>query len=528
MPLPIGLVYDPANHVVLDPDAGVSQAVRHLFATFARTGSARAVVQTFAAEGLRFPLRVRKGPHKGELAWGDLRHWRVLSVLHNPRYAGAFFYGRHRWGPGPNGKGTMLSVPRGQWIALIPDAHPGYITWETFEANQRQLLNSAQARGAQRKAGPAREGPALLQGLAVCGRCGRHMTVGYHTRRGVEYPEYRCTADAIQAGTRRCQIIAGAGVDEAVSALLLDTLTPLALEVALSVQAEIEARAGEADRLRRTHVERAQTHAEMARRRYLGVDPGNRLVADALEADWNDALRCLREAQDDYDRASAAAEAALSDERKAKVRALAGDFPALWADPATPQRERKRMIRLLVEDVTLHRSDVIHAQVRFRGGQSASLSVPIPPKAWETWQTPPDTVALIDSLLDDHTDAGVAEALNQAGHRSGKGQAFSPHMVEELRRRYELRNHYERLRAAGMLSIEEMALRLGVHAGTIKVWRRAGVLTGHLGDDKNRWLFEAPTPGDPRLVKRKGSKLAGRCAPTGGEDERVQNDGDLE
>jgi DNA invertase Pin-like site-specific DNA recombinase len=515
MPLPVGLVYDPAGHVVLDPDAGVSQAVHHLFATFARTGSARAVVQSFAAEGLRFPVRVRKGPRKGELAWESLKHWRVLRTLHNPRYAGAFFYGRHRWGPGSNGKATWVEVPKDQWIALIPDAHPGYITWETFEANQRQLRESAQARGAERKAGPAREGPALLQGLAVCGNCGRHMTVGYHTRGGVEHTEYRCMAEAIQAGVRRCQVVPGDGVDEAVSALLLDTLTPMALEVSLSVQAELEARAGEADRLRQTHVERAQTHAELARRRYLGVDPGNRLVADALEADWNEALRCLREAQDGYDRAAAAAEAALSEERKAKVRALAGDFPALWSDPATPQRERKRMIRLLVEDVTLSRSDAIHAHVRFRGGQTASLTVPIPPKAWQTWQTNPDTVALLDSLLDRHTDAGVAEALNQAGHRSGKGKPFSSHIVLDLRRGYGLPSHYERLRAAGMLTIDEMAVRLGVHAGTIKAWRQAGVLVGHLGDDKKRWLFEAPTPGDPRLVKRMGSKLARRCAPAG-------------
>jgi hypothetical protein len=326
-------------------------------------------------------------------------------------------------------------------------------------------------------------------------------------------------AEAIQAGVRRCQVIAGDGVDEAVSSLLLDTLTPMALEVSLSVQAELEARAGEADRLRRTHVERAQTHAELARRRYLGVDPGNRLVADALEADWNEALRCLREAQDDYDRATVAAKAALSEERKAKIRALACDFPALWADPTTPQRERKRMIRLLVEDVTLSRSDAIHAHVRFRGGQTASLSVPIPPKSWQTWQTHPDVITLLDSLLDNHTDAGVAEALNQAGHRSGKGKAFSSHIVLDLRRGYGLPSHYERLRAAGMLTIDEMALRLGVHAGTVKAWPRAGVLTGHLGDDKNRWLFEAPTPGDPRLVKRMGSKLARRCAPTRIDDE---------
>jgi DNA invertase Pin-like site-specific DNA recombinase len=509
LPLPVGLVYDPAGRVVLDPDAGVQQAVRHLFAVFARTGSARAVVQTFAAENLQFPLRVRSGARKGELAWEPLRHWRVLRVLHNPRYAGAFFYGRHRWGPGPGGKATWVSVPRDQWTALIPDAHPGYITWDTFEANQRQLLDSAQAHGADRKAGPAREGPALLQGLAVCGRCGRRMTVGYHTRSGVEYPEYRCHAEAIQAGSGRCQTIPGAGVDQALAQLLLDTLTPLALEVALTVQAEIEARADEADRLRRTHVERARQHAELARRRYLGVDPGNRLVADALEADWNDALRALRDAQNDYDRATA--QSALGDEHKAKIRALATDFPALWTDPATPQRERKRMIRLLIEDVTLDRTDAIHAHVRFRGGQTASLTLPIPLKAWQARQTHPDTLVLLDRLLDDHTDAEVAKLLNRAGHRSGQGQPFHARIVLGLRRAHGLPSHYERLRRAGMLTMPEVAERLGVHPSTIKAWHRAGLLASHRADDKNRRLFEPPAPGDPRLVKRMGSSLSRRA-----------------
>jgi hypothetical protein len=495
--------------VVLDPDAGVQQAVRHLFATFARTGSARAVVKVFADEGLLFPLRVRTGAHKGELAWAPLLHWRVLRVLHNPRYAGAFFFGRHRWRPGPGGKTTMVALPQEQWTALIRDAHPGYISWDTFEANQLQLRSSAQAHGTERTAGPAREGPALLQGLAVCGRCGRRMTVRYHTRGGVEYPDYQCQAEGIQAGARRCQTIPGASVDRAIGTLLLDTLTPLALEVALTVQAELEARADEADHLRRTHVERARHRAELARRRYLGVDPGNRLVADALEADWNDALRQLRDAQDDYDRAAARAEAALTDERKARIRALAADFPALWSDPATPQRDRKRMIRLLVEDVTLDKTNAIHVHVRFRG-QSRSLTLPIPLKAWQARQTHPDTVVLLDQLLDDHTDAEVAGLLNEAGHRSGEGRPFHARVVLHLRRAYGLPSHRDRLRTAGALTLAEMAERLHVHTKTIKDWHRAGLLTGYKANDKNEQLYEPPTPGDPRLVKQMGRRLSER------------------
>ena len=200
MGLPVGLVYDPTGKVVLDPDTGVQQAIRHLFTLFARTGSARATVQQFNADGLLFPVRVRTGAHKGELAWMPLQHWRVLRTLHNPRYAGAFAYGRRRERLAGNGKKSYQLVPREQWIALIRDAHPGYISWDTYETNQKLLLGNATAHGADRAAGPAREGTALLQGLAICGRCGRRMTVRYHTRRGVEVPDYQCMNRCIQDG----------------------------------------------------------------------------------------------------------------------------------------------------------------------------------------------------------------------------------------------------------------------------------------------------------------------------------------
>ncbi len=243
---------------------------------------------------------------------------------------------------------------------------------------------------------PAREGPALLQGLAVCGRCGRRMTVGYHLRGGVEVPEYRCMRTAIRDGTPPCHQVPGASIDAAIGALLLESVTPLALEVALSVQAELEARADEADALRRSHVERARHGAELARRRYLAVDPDNRLVADSLEADWNDALRQLRHAQDEYERAAAVAKSTFTEEQKSRIRALATDFPRLWSDPATPQRERKRMARLLIEDVTMNKADKIYLGVRFRGGKTESLVIPLPLTGGQARQTDPGTLALLD------------------------------------------------------------------------------------------------------------------------------------
>ncbi len=322
-------------------------------------------------------------------------------------------------------------------------------------------------------------------------------------------PDYQCMRECIDAAARRCLFVPGAGVDDAIAQLLLDTLTPLAIEVALSVQAEIETRAEHADALRR-HVERARHRAELARRRYLGVDPDNRLVADSLEADWNDALRAVQAAQDEYEKATAAAAVVLDDEHQAKIRALATDFPALWADPATPVRERKRMIRLLIEDVTLAKTDRIHAHVRLRGGQTTALTLPIPGPAWQLRETHPDTLAALDRLLDQHTDAETAAALNAAGHRSGEGKPFTNRIVLDLRRAHDMPSHAERLRARGLLTIDELAKRLHVHKSTIKAWHRAGLLLSHTANDKHIRLFEPPTPGDPRLVARQGSPIRNR------------------
>ncbi len=292
-PLPIGLVYNPAGAVVLDPDTGVQQAIRHLFATFARTGSAYAVVKTFTAEGLSFPVRVRTGPNKGTLTRAPLRHHRVLQVLHNPRYAGAFVFGRRKTRKTADGHTRYLLQPRDQWFALIPDAHPGYLSWAEFEHNQQRLTQAAQAHGQDRRAGPPREGPALLQGLVICGRCGNRMTVRYHHRRDHRpAPTYLCQREGISTATPICASIPGEQLDRAIGALLLDTVTPLALEVALTVQDELDARADEADQLRRADVERARHAAELARRRYLSVDPDNRLVAASLKPTGT--TRCAR------------------------------------------------------------------------------------------------------------------------------------------------------------------------------------------------------------------------------------------
>ena len=508
MPLPVGLVYDSADRVVLDRDQQVRNSLSHLFRTFRRTGSASATVKAFRDQKLLFPRRPRSGPGKGELIWGPLTHNRTLQVLHNPRYAGAFVFGRTRQSRGPNGRVSYRLVPRDQWHILLPDTHPGYISWEQYEHNQKILLDNAQAHGRDRRRSPAREGPALLQGLVLCGVCGDRMTVRYHSRQGRQQPTYVCQRDRIEYGGRICQHIPGAGIDEAIGELLLETVTPTALEVALRVQSELRRRVDEVDRLHRQRVDRARYEVELARRRFMQVDPDNRLVADALEADWNDRLRTHKQAQEQYEKQRDAVRIELSEEQRTRIATIATDFPALWRNPRTPHRERKRMVRLLIEDVTLVKRAQITVHVRFKGGATQALSLPLQPTAWQMRQTPRRIVAMIDRLLDSHTEGQIAAILNDRGHTSGSRKAFNRIMVQNIRRKYALKCRYQRLREAGLLTLEEIADLLEVHPQTVKTWRDSGLLLAVPFNDKNQCLYPHPGPNPP--CKRQGTKLSER------------------
>jgi DNA invertase Pin-like site-specific DNA recombinase len=508
-PLPVGLVYDAAGHVILDPDTAVRCALAHLFATFEATGSASACVKAFNAAGLSFPWRHRSGPRKGEIDWKPLAHHVVLRVLHNPRYAGAFTFGRHRDIRLPGGKLSRTALPREEWISFIPDAHPGYLTLDQYDANRARLTANAAAHGRDRAAGPPREGPALLQGIINCGKCGQRMTVRYHQRHGRDLPTYVCQRDGIEHARRICQAVPGADLDERIGQLLIDTLTPLAIEAALTVTAELEHRADQADALRAAHVERARYHADLARRRYLAVDPANRLVAGTLEADWNTALRALSQAQDAYDHARMNNTGQLTNAQKTRIAQLVTDLPAIWDDPATPARERKRIARLLLTDVTVTRTrDTITAHVRLPAGQHHTLTLPIPPTAAQMRKTPAAAIAAIDELLDHHTHAQIAGILNDRGLTSGEGRPFHRLIIRNIRDDYQLRSREQRLRDAGMLTLTELASQLGVSSGTIKSWYHAGLITGHPYNDKGQCLY--PPPGDNPPVRAQGRKLSER------------------
>ena len=493
--LPVGFVRDPHGKVVLDPDQQVRESLQLFFATFRRTGTAHATVKHFHAQGLRFPRRLRCGANKGDLIWGGLGSGRALELLRNPRFAGAYAFGRTRQRHGVDGKRTQERLGRDAWHTLIRDAHEGYISWQQYEENLIRINDNAQATGAGRRLTPPREGPALRQGLAICGHCGTGMRPRYRTRRDALVPEYVCMGPGRNSGAATiCQSIPGAALDDAIGKLLLETFTPLALEVALGIEQELKARIDEADRLRHRDVERADYEVQLARQRFMRVDPNNRLVADLLEVEWNDKLRLLAQAQEQYERQRRADRLIIDDEQRKKVLALATDLPRLWKDPRTPARERKRMARLVIEDVTLIKGDPVKLHVRFRGGATASVEVRRARASWEHGETSAQVVADIDGLLDHHTNAEVAAILNDRGLTSGCGKPFHGDRVEWLRRAYHLKSRRERLRAAGLITLDELAAKLGRSKWIIKDWRAAGKLPVRAFrlDDVDRFMYEDP------------------------------------
>jgi DNA invertase Pin-like site-specific DNA recombinase len=503
---PIGLVYLPDGSIRLDPDQEVQSALRMVFETFERIGSAMKTVRFFRDEGLRFPRRIRTGINKGDLLWGKPEHSRILQILHNPRYAGAFVYGRTRSAQKPDGKYTGVKVPREKWQYLIRDAHPGYISWERFEANQKRLTENTLAFAAERKFGPVREGPALLQGRVLCGVCGERMGVHYWVQNGNVVPTYVCQERSVRCGARVCQNVPGRVVDRAVSDLLLELVQPLTLEVALAVQQEVEARFAETDALHRQQVERARYEAELARRRYMSADPDNRLVADALEAEWNEKLRTHAAVQEDYERHSQQQRRKADEESRQKILTLTEDFPRIWNDPELQARERKRIFRLLIEDVTLLKADNITAHVRLRGGATRTLMLERPRPIAQIRKTKPEIVAEIDRLLNEHCDRGVAEILNQQGHQTWQGQPFTLKRVAWIRAAFHLRSRFGRLREQGLRTAKEMSKELGIAVTTVHEWARCGLLRRIIYDSRNHSLYEPLR--DAIIIKGHGGRGA--------------------
>lgn len=518
--LPTGFVYDAKGSVVLDPDAQVRETIGHFFETFARVGSAHQTVKVFRDEGLRFPSKLRSTPG---VVFQPLTASAAIRTLRNPRYAGVYAFGQRVYCRTVEGKKTFRKRPAREWLACIRDSHPGYITWAQYEENLKLLEANGHGYDAARGSAP-REGVALLQGRAVCGRCGRFMRVRYRDVRGKLESWYVCDLANDARAEPNCQSIAGPPVDEALGRLVAEKMTPTAVDLAIEIRREIQGRYDEADQLRNRAVERAHFEADLSQRRFMMVDPSNRLVADTLEADWNDKLRLLAKARDERARGKREDELVINNAIRERLIAMTADFRSLWSDPTTSNRERKRMLAYVVEDVSLVKvpeDGITKVHVRFRGGQTTSMTTVAPKPSWAKVKTPPEIVSLVDKLLDDHIYEEIAVILNKRGLRPGganwPGRAasrFTATRVQYIVHAYGLTLRYDRLRARGLLTQQELAQRLNIHVQTLIRWAKHGLIRAHAYDGY-RCLFEDPGPNPPVKQCSRWNRVADRAEKQG-------------
>jgi excisionase family DNA binding protein len=476
-PLAVGYLYDQEGNWIIDPDEEVQAAIADLFKTFEQTGSAYGVVGAF--KNRRFPKRAWGGAWAGELRWGALTHPRTVRILQNPCYAGAYVFGRYRSRRVVRPDGTIatetVGLPRSEWPVLIEDHHPAYISWEQFLANEQRLARNHTRQGQR----PPREGSALCQGIVRCGSCGHSMGVHYRAK-GAHYDCAMSRANHIQ--TPACRSVKATVIDELVARRLLEALAPHEIALALAAADEVEARWARSNRALELRVERARYEAARAERAFHQCDPENRLVARSLENRWEQTLRELKDAEAEL----AEHTTPTVEPSREQIEALARDLPALWAANSTTEKDRKRLLRALIADVTITSEPAgseLLVGIRWRSGAAEQHTIRRPPTYNDTRRTPPEAVELIKRLAPQHTNTEIAAELQAAGIRTGAGLPFDAQAVRFVRRAHQIPNT-----APGQgrdLTVGEVAERLGISPGVLYYWIRDGKLAAR-SDRANR------------------------------------------
>jgi DNA invertase Pin-like site-specific DNA recombinase len=519
-PLPVGLCYDNDGRIVLDPDQQVQGAVRLVFHTFRQTGTAYAVVQRFAQQGLGFPKRAYGGIWDGKLIWGRLSHARVLGILKNPSYTGAYVHGRYQTIKeiSPEGQVRLRSVetPIENWHVLIKNHHEGYISWEEYLENRKRLQSNRTNGEETLLKGPAREGLALLQGLLLCSKCGRKLYVRYKGNGGI-YPCYQCVWKKREGlSTTHCMDVHADLLDKAVCARILEVVEPAQIQIAAQAVEELRKRDEAVSRQRRMRIERAEYEAQLAERRYMEVDPSNRLVASTLEQKWNEALEKLEEIREQYKDFQRKHLQVATPEQKAKVLALAKNFRRVWNAPSTEAKDKKRMLRLLIKDITIEKiakkKVVLH--LRWQGGACEDLHVELLPSMADQVRYPEEVINRVRELAGYLTDTDIAHTLNQEGRLSPKGKMFTNSMVKWIRYRYKISSPI--LKRPEELTVQEMMKKFGVSLYVVHYWIERGIVQVRrenkgspywitLDDQKEKELFQW-VRNSPRIQRRKNRK----------------------
>jgi DNA invertase Pin-like site-specific DNA recombinase len=492
LPLPAGLAEGADGQVILIPDAEVQARLTLVFAKFAEVRSTGAVARYLRRNSLMLPVRPLRGPAPHAVVWRPANRARVLHILKNPAYAGTYVYGRRCQDPGRRRPGARrcatVAVPPTRWAVCLQNAHPGYISWEAFMTNQQQLSDNG-TRYAANHPGLPRKGRALLQGIVLCGRCGRHMTLSYSGPHG-DYPVYRCVADKMQCVGPGCQEVRALQVDAAVERLVLAALAPDQVALAVAALAELEQEAGLLERQWSLKRERARYEAERARRQYDAVEPENRLVARSLERAWEDKLRQQEQVEQDYERWRSEQPLSLNDADRAEILALGETLPRIWFATTTTAAERKRIVRLIVREVILD-------QKRDRGRvwlrivwQTGAVTEHCLQRRVQSY----DQYADLDRLREricalnaaQKMDADIAAQLNREGFVSAQGRPFSGPVIHLLRKQWHIptvkingSGVNPRRWPDGSYSIQGAAEALGVTPQTIFKWLRKRRLSGY-------------------------------------------------
>ena len=514
--LPTGLVWGEADgEIVFHPDEAVVNAIRIVFERFAETGSVRRVWLWFRSNNLLFPLQDTQSLGR-EVRWVVPTYHAIHGVLVHPGYAGAYTYGRTRFERYIDDQGIMRSrsrrLPRDQWSVLIRDHHPGFIDWETYEANRMRIDTNTRPKPHAGAAaadvplgGPSgravREGAALLQGLAVCGHCGRRLRVHYRGRN--VRPGYHCAGKSVVAGRGQyCLNVGGCQIDAAVADAFLTALEPAGMEAALAAGERLEADRDTALEQWRLEVERRRYEASKAERRYHAVDPDNRLVARGLEAQWEQRLRELGDAEAEMQRRQRQQPRHLSDSERQSLLALGCDLRRVWAAPTTTDRDRKALLRTLLEDLTIvvERAEYrARLAVRWRGGDITRLEVALPRSNPSTRRTDEETIEIIRRLAVHHADGVIAGILNRQRRRTVSGDRFTAGHVQSLRhhRGIPCRKAAPEAPDGELVSVRQAADVLNLTPSTVLRWIEDGFIPA-----------EQPTPGAPWEIRLTDDLLA--------------------
>ncbi|WP_018638028.1 recombinase family protein [Parafrankia elaeagni] len=506
VPLPAGYVRRSSGEAALDPDEQVQAVVRLVFEMFDRLGTVHAVLRFLVENRVQIGMRERSGPGKGEVVWRPPHQQGLVNMLRNPVYAGIYAYGRSRTDPsrrrpGCEHSGRVRGLGAEQWRVRIDGALPAYISVEQYE---RHLARMAANRARADSPGAPRDGPALLAGLVVCGRCAHRMQVSYESGAGGLLHRYCCQRRHHTYGEPRCQQLAGAVVDDHVVSRVLVALAPSGLEVSLRAAEQIEAHRAQVERIWGQRRERAEYACERARRQYQLAEPENRLVTRQLEREWEQALAARAQLAEDHTRFTRQRPARLSAADQAAIRALAADIPALWSAPTTTVADRKRLIRAVVDQVTVTvagASERVHAVITWAGGYQTHADLVRPVARIDQLSYRPALARRLEQLVAAGLgNSAIADQLAADGfHTPHLHERFNVGEIQHLVRRLGLRPGLDDNRRTdqGSLGPDQwwltaLARQIGMPAATLYTWIRRGWATGRQDSrPPYRWIITA-------------------------------------